>query len=112
MWCRSEGGSSKLHKRRSDCVILINMELHKKKTALTFGAFIGGWHVVWSVFVALGWAQGWLNFVASLHFLNHSITIQPFALGKAAVLVTSAFLGGCIGGWVFAALWNALHRQR
>jgi hypothetical protein len=33
------------------------------KTALAVGVFFGGWHVLWSLLVALNWAQSLYDFI-------------------------------------------------
>ncbi len=87
------------------------MELQRKKVALTLGLFVGGLHVVWSVLVALGWAQGLLDFITTLHFVNNPVTFGPFSFGVAVLLVGVTFVVGSVAGWVFASIWNMVHKQ-
>ncbi|MDO8585298.1 MAG: hypothetical protein Q7R85_04255 [bacterium] len=87
------------------------MELQHKKVALTFGVFVGGLHVVWSALVALGWAQGLLDFITTLHFINNPVAVGPFSFGIAALLVAVTFAVGYAVGWVFASVWNKMHAQ-
>lgn len=88
------------------------MELNKKKTALVFGTIAGVWHVLWSALVGLGWAQSWMDFVFSMHFLENPLIVGAFSFGTALGLVALTFALGCVFGWIFASVWNTLHRQQ
>jgi hypothetical protein len=82
------------------------------KAGLVLGAVVGGWHLCWSILVALGWAQRFVDFVFWVHFIKPIYVIEPFVLMRAAILlaVTAAF--GFVIGAVFAWLWNAVHKAR
>ncbi|MCL5411202.1 MAG: hypothetical protein M1150_00420 [Patescibacteria group bacterium] len=84
--------------------------LNERKVALTFGLFISGWHVLWSLLVLLAVAQPILNFVFWMHMLANPFTVTGFTFLQALTLVVVTFLFGCAIGWVFAWLWNRLHR--
>lgn len=87
-------------------------ELDTSKTALIFGTFAGFMHLVWSLVVALGFAQVWLDFILSLHFLNNPYTVANFDLTKALTLVLVTFVVGYVVGWVFAYIWNMLLKKK
>ncbi len=85
--------------------------LNKNKSGLIFGTFAAFMHVIWSVLVALGIAQWWINFIISLHFLNVGVVMQPFALGTALILVVLTFAVGYIIGFIFAAICNFYNKK-
>jgi hypothetical protein len=85
------------------------MTLNPLRTALAVGALLTLWHLAWSALVAAGWARPLLDFVLWLHFLKVPIELEPFDLGRAALLVVvTGAIGMAIGG-VFALVWNRLH---
>jgi hypothetical protein len=84
--------------------------LSPTKTALAVGVFLGGWHVIWSLLVALNWAQPFYDFILWAHMIHLQLTIGPFDLVAAATLVFVALLVGCAMGYVFALVWNWFHR--
>ncbi len=80
------------------------------KTALAVGVFLGGWHVIWSLLVALNWAQPLYDFILWAHMIHLQLTIGPFDLVAAATLVVVTSLLGCVIGSVFAVVWNTFHK--
>lgn len=80
------------------------------KTALSIGVFLGACHVIWSLFVALNWAQALYDFILWAHMIHLRLTIAPFDLVAATTLVVVTFLVGCVMGYVFALFWNWFHR--
>lgn len=85
--------------------------IHKNKVALVFGSFAALAHIVWSLFVALNWAQPISDFLFRLHFIEPYRMILPFNFGKAAALVVIAFFVGYIAGWVFSTIWNRVYQN-
>ncbi len=84
------------------------LEMNKGRAGMILGAFLGSFHLLWSVVVALGFAQPMLDFVYKIHFLNNPFTVQAFNLGNAAMLVVVTTLIGFVFGWFLALLWNML----
>ena len=85
-------------------------ELHTQKVALTVGVFIGGWHLVWSLLILIGLAQPLLNFIFWLHMLANPYQVTGFDITQALLLIIVTFSVGYAGGWVFATLWNTMHK--
>ena len=88
------------------------MTVSPLRCGFALGALVALWHLVWSGLVAVGAAQTVLDFILWIHFLKVPVTLQPFSLPIAAVLVAVTFVLGFLLGYVFAALWNWLHRDR
>ena len=81
-------------------------ELNECKVALTFGLFIGGWHVIWSLLILVGLAQPLIDFIFWVHMLTTPYKVTGFNLVQALVLIVVTFIIGYAVGWVFAWLWN------
>lgn len=86
------------------------MKLNPNKVALTLGLLVGGGHLVWSVLVALGLAQGLLDFIFSIHMVANPIQVIGFDITKAAMLVAITFAVGYGVGWIFATVWNKVSK--
>jgi hypothetical protein len=81
------------------------------KAGLVLGAVIALWHLSWSLLVALGWAQSFVDFIFWIHFIKSVYVVETFNPGRAAILVAVTAAIGFVIGSVFAALWNWVHRQ-
>jgi hypothetical protein len=88
----------------------VNGHISVGKSGLVLGIVLGGYHLCWSALVALDWAQPVIDFVFWMHFIKPIFVIEPFATGKAIILLfVTAGVGSVIGS-VFALVWNALHK--
>lgn len=86
-------------------------QFNKKKTALAVALFLSGWHIIWSLIVAVGLGQVIYDFVLWAHMIHLPIIIGPFNLTASLVLIIFTFVVGYIFGFIFAHLWNRLHRE-
>ena len=86
------------------------MKLNPSKVALTLGVVIGGGHLVWSILVALGLAQGLLDFILGLHMIANPYQVTGFDVTKAGILVVVTFAVGYGMGYIFANVWNKVHK--
>lgn len=84
--------------------------MNKHKTGLVFGSFAAFVHLVWSLLIAFGWAQGWMDFVYRVHSLNNPFTVMPFDLWRSLGLIVLTFVVGYIVGNVFAFIWKKFHK--
>ena len=85
-------------------------QLDSKKTALTLGVFVSSVHVVWSILVLLGLAQPLMDFIFWLHMIANPYQVTGFDITRAVLLIVITFGVGYVVGWVFAWLWNKLHK--
>lgn len=85
-------------------------KISPNKVGLVLGVFAGGMHAVWSVLVALGWAQVYVNFVARLHFIESPFSFRDFDIATAILLVVVTSLIGYVVGNILAWIWNYLQR--
>lgn len=88
----------------------MNHHINPAKVALTVGALVGGWHVVWSVLIALGWAQALVDFVLWVHMISMPVVVKAFDLSTATTLVVVTTIVGYVVGYLFARIWNRVHR--
>ena len=87
------------------------MKLNEQKVALTVGLFVGGAHLAWSLLIATGLAQQLIDFVFWVHMLSNPYQVAQFNASTALLLVVVTFVVGCVGGYIFATLWNAVHKK-
>lgn len=83
---------------------------NENKVGLVFGALLGGWHLVWSLLVLSGMAQGIYDFILWAHMIHLAIVIGPFDLTASATLVVLTAVVGYIMGYISAWVWNYFHR--
>lgn len=84
--------------------------MNSHKVGLVLGSFLAFVHLIWSLLVALGWAQGILDFIYNLHSLSNPFTVQPFDSGRSLGLIVMTFIIGYVAGNIFAIFWKKLHR--
>jgi hypothetical protein len=80
------------------------------RAGLVLGVFLGVWHSLWALLVALGWAQTVIDFVFWIHFLKPPYVVASFNASTALVLVGVTASIGYAMGFVFGVIWNRLHR--
>ena len=83
--------------------------INPNKAGLALGAFLGVWHFLWSLLVALGWVQPFIDFIFWLHFIKPVYVIGPFNIGTALLLIVITTTIGYVAGLVFGVLWNRVH---
>lgn len=88
----------------------MNHHINPGKVAMSLGAFVGGLHIVWALLVGIGWAQGIINFVFWMHMVSLPIVVKKFELSAAVTLIITTTIIGYVGGYVFAHIWNRMHR--
>ena len=86
------------------------IKLNIKKTAMTVGVFAGGIHLAWVILIATGVAQPLINFISWAHMISVPYQITGFGLTQAVTLIVLTSLMGFIFGWMFAWVWNKMHK--
>lgn len=86
------------------------MKLRASGTAMVFGSFIALLHLIWMIMVYLGVAKWYLDWVLGLHLLTNPYKVLPFSFTAAITLIIFTFVVGYVAGWVFAFIWNKLHK--
>jgi NADPH:quinone reductase-like Zn-dependent oxidoreductase len=85
--------------------------LGPNKSGLVLGSLVGGWHLLWAIVVAVGWGQPWIDFIFWLHFLKPVFVVEPFAIGRAIVLILVTAAIGYLMGLLGAVFWNRLQTR-
>ncbi|MDO8561178.1 MAG: hypothetical protein Q7R91_03105 [bacterium] len=84
--------------------------LNPSKTGLVFGALAGGWHLLWSLLVVLGWAQPLLNFIFMTHMITPPFVVGVFSTMTAVILIAVTAVLGYVVGNIFALVWNRFQK--
>lgn len=84
--------------------------MDSNKTGLALGALMSLAHLVWAVVVALGIAQGYMDWIYSIHFLNNPFIVGTFDITTATILVVVTGVVGYILGFIFALIWNKVQK--
>ncbi|MCK9344870.1 MAG: hypothetical protein M0P64_01940 [Candidatus Pacebacteria bacterium] len=82
------------------------MEINTNKLGLVLAVMLGGVHVVWSIFVLLGWGQPLLDFIFWAHMFSMPVIVMPFdgLASISLIAITSAL--GYLAGCVLGTVWN------
>jgi hypothetical protein len=83
--------------------------INKNRAGIVVGSLTGLWHLTWSLLVAFGVAQTFINWVFRLHFIQPPYTITAFNVVTAVTLIVVTSVIGFVMGWLFGAIWNWLH---
>lgn len=85
--------------------------LNPKQAGLALGILFGGFHLVWSILVALSWGQPLMDFILWAHMVHVPYTVGPFDLTASLTLIVLTFVVGYAVGFVFAKVWNKVHKS-
>jgi hypothetical protein len=85
--------------------------LNANKAGLALGSVIAGWHVLWSLLVIFGWAQFVIDWIFRFHYIQPLYIVTGFDPMMALGLIIVTFVLGYAMGWVFATIWNKLHKS-
>jgi hypothetical protein len=85
--------------------------LNPTKTGIVVALLLGGWHAIWSIFVALGIAQWVIDFVFWMHFIGPVFKIEAFDPVRMLILLAVTSALGFIIGYVLALLWNSVLKK-
>jgi hypothetical protein len=55
-------------------------------------------------------AQAYLDWIVRLHSLNIPVSVAPFNLNNGIILIVVAAVAGYIAGFIFATIWNNVHK--
>ena len=80
--------------------------MNKNKFGLVVGSFFAFFHFVWVLFVAIGFAQPFLDFIMDIHLIHSPFLVAPFSLARSIVLLVFTFTVGYAFGFVIAFIWN------
>ncbi|MBI5449179.1 hypothetical protein HY948_02570 [Candidatus Gottesmanbacteria bacterium] len=75
---------------------------------LTAGVLVGSMHLGWAVMVSAGYAQGLLDWMYNLHFLDNPFVVLEFQMSNAVILVAVTSVVGYAAGCGSAWVWNRL----
>lgn len=88
----------------------MNHHINPAKTGLAMGGLLGGLHVIWSILVALGWAQALATFSLWAHMVSLPFVVGAFDPSAAVTVIVVAAIVGYAIGYAFASIWNRVHR--
>ncbi len=79
---------------------------HSHKVGLAVGGTVAIMHAAWSLVVFAGLAESLLKWIWGLHFISMSVTVLPFSLSTALMLVVVTGAVGYVAGYVAGELWG------
>ena len=82
------------------------------KTALSLGAVISFYRIIWATLVAVGWAKPLMDFILRIHFIRLQYDVTEFVFSTAATLAALTFCLGAFFGYMFALVWNWLAAEK
>lgn len=88
------------------------MKVNAHSLGLTLGGFAAVVHAAWAILVALGAAQGLLDWIYGLHFLDNPFVVTSFNPTTAIILVIVTAVCGYVFGWLAATLWNWVLKKK
>lgn len=88
-------------------------KMNANKAGLALGVLFGLIHLIWALLVLITptGLKSALDWILGLHFMQISWSILSFDAVSMIILVVITFVCGYIIGWVFAKLWNWMHRK-
>lgn len=87
------------------------MKLRPMTIALYTGLLVSSLHLIWSVMVALGLGQIYLDWILGLHYVTNPYEVMPFNVGTMITLLVFTFMVGFVLGWLGTIGWNKLMKK-
>jgi len=87
------------------------MKLKPISVAIYTGFFVATLHLIWSLMVAFGVGQTYLDWILGLHFVKNPFIVVPFSLSVMIILLVVTFVVGFILGWVGTVCWNKITKK-
>ena len=79
--------------------------------AIYTGLITAGLHLLWSILIALGIGQVYLDWILGLHFIENPYIVKPFNFGTMVMLLLVTFVAGFVLGWVGTIFWNRMVKK-
>lgn len=80
--------------------------------ALYTGLLVSALHLIWSLMVAFGIGQTYLDWILRLHFIKNPLVVLPFSLNTMIMLLVFTFAVGFILGWTGTVIWNKMAKNK
>ena len=81
------------------------------KVGLVLGALMGGWHLIWSLLVLIGWAQPLLDFIFWAHMIKPVYVVKSFDSVAALALIAITAVIGYLFGFFSAVIWKRMFHR-